>query len=135
MSIKQQAPAEILVTPNFFAFTRKQGSRAFTFLYYYGNLNPLISESFLQRERKSFLKISFTKFHLNKIFCSCLLKEKICPLRGHILIARFARSSQVWARLGRAIWSSRFALRSVLCSLHTFKFIYYNLILKLKPIL
>ena len=43
------------------------------------------------------------------------LIKKICPLCGHILIARFARSSlrsQVWARLGRAIWSSRFALRS-----------------------
>ena len=51
--------------------------------------------------------------------------KKICPLRGHILIARFACSalrSQVWARLGRAIrssrcalrnfWTSRFALRS-----------------------
>ena len=65
---------------------------------------------------------------------------KICPLRGHILIARLARSSRVWARLGRAIWSSRFTLRSswtsrsVLCSSHTFKFISYNLILKLKLI-
>ena len=37
---------------------------------------------------------------------------KICPLRGHILIARSSLRSQVWARLGRAIWSSRFALRS-----------------------
>ena len=75
--------------------------------------------------------------------------KKICPLCGHILIARLARSSQVWARLGRAIRSSRsvildrraarsgiferHASRSVLCSSHTFKFISYNLILKLKP--
>ena len=39
---------------------------------------------------------------------------KINPFRGHILIACFARSSRVWARLGRAIRSSRFAHRSVL---------------------
>ena len=37
---------------------------------------------------------------------------KICPLRGHILIARSSLRSQAWARIGRAIWSSRFALRS-----------------------
>ena len=77
--------------------------------------------------------------------------KKICPLSGHILIARSSLRSQVRARLGRAIWSSRSVMldgraarsvlsgprasRSFLCSSHTFKFIYYNLILKLKPIL
>ena len=61
----------------------------------------------------------FLKYYSGKIV------QKICPLRGHILIAHFARSSlrsQDWARLGRAIrssrcalqnfWTSRFALRS-----------------------
>ena len=38
--------------------------------------------------------------------------KKICPLRGHILIARSSLRSQVWARQGRAIRSSHFALRS-----------------------
>ena len=43
------------------------------------------------------LKVTFNKF-IN-------LLQKICSLRSHILIARFARSSlrsQEWARLGRA---------------------------------
>ena len=79
------------------------------------------------------------------------IKKKICSLRRHILIERSSLRSQVWARLGRTIWSSRSVIlyrraarsglferrasRSVLCFSHTFKFISYNLILKLKPIL
>ena len=51
-------------------------------------------------------------FHNFIFFLSRKKGKKICPLGGHILIARFARSSQVWARLGLAIWSSRFMLRS-----------------------
>ena len=72
----------------------------------------------------------FETRHIVVQYSSCVKNiplKKICPLRGHILIARFARSSlrsQVWARLGRAIRSS-----------HTFKFISYILMLKLKPIL
>ena len=43
--------------------------------------------------------------------------------------ARFDR------RASRSVLSGPRASRSFFCSSHTFKFIYYNLILKLKPIL
>ena len=52
-----------------------------------------------------------TKIVINFFFRS-FTRTKICPLCGHILIARSSLRSQVWARLGRAIRSSRFALRA-----------------------
>ena len=96
---------------------------------------------------------------LNKIFLHVLFdcsevhffnsKKKICPLCGHILIARFARKferaqgARFDRRASRSVILDRRAARSgiferrtsrsVLCSSHTFKFISYNLILKLKP--
>ena len=46
--------------------------------------------------------------------------------------ARFAGTFSL--RASRSVILDRRAARSVLCSSHTFKFISYNLILKLKPI-
>ena len=60
-----------------------------------------------------------------------ILEEKSARFAGTIFIKRFAHSSQISARLRRAIRSSR----TVLCSSQTFKFISCNLILKLKSIL
>ena len=55
--------------------------------------------------------------------------------RAHFRPAQLASLASLNAPRARSVLSGPRASRSVLCSLHTFKFIYYNLILKLKPIL
>ena len=62
---------------------------------------------------ETFALLSFWVF-LYRIVKISIEENKICPLRGHILIARSSLRSQLWARLGRAIRSSRFALGLVL---------------------
>ena len=50
--------------------------------------------------KKDYMYSKIIGVEKNYYIIKCL---KICPLRGHILMARFARSSQDCARLGRAI--------------------------------
>ena len=69
-----------------------------------------------------------------------MFSERNLPaLRAHSHRAQLASLASLSApfdrRAARYVLSGPRALRSVLCSLHTFKFISYNLILKLKPIL
>ena len=96
------------------------------------------------------------KCYIINFYFDILLEKNLPTSRAH---SHCALRSQVWARLRRAIRSSRSVIldrraarsgiferrasrsvlsgprasRSVLCSSHTFKFISYNLILKLKP--
>ena len=82
------------------------------------SINDLLSKlnwSFNSLLQKRVTKYSYMFVHTCTNMYNIL--KKIGPLRGHILFARFARSSlrsQLWARLGRAIRSSRFALGLVL---------------------
>ena len=51
------------------------------------------TEAYFESKDDLFLKKGIGK--LEKLWNECITLKKICPLRGHILIARFARSSQV----------------------------------------
>ena len=67
--------------------------------------DQLILNNFFESYSNSIQKsIDLDQTNTSKI-SSLFIKKKICSLRSHILISRFARSSlrsQKWARLGRA---------------------------------
>ena len=66
---------------------------------------------------------------------SCRLLLPYCLMPYARFDRRASRSGMFERRASHSDLSGPRASRSVLCSSHTFKFISYNLILKLKPIL
>ena len=81
----------------------------------------LVKKIFLDKQKNTCLLIVDNE---PKNLITTFRSKKICSLRGHILIVRSVRSSlrsQVWARLGRAIRSLRFALRSFWTSRFTLR--------------
>ena len=93
------------------------------------------SDIFVPELKNTLVKIDIKSFSM--YFYLLVIKE-ICPLRGHTLNARFARSSlhsQVWARPRRAIWSSRTHFLKVTKFVFEFKWNKkFNLLKALSPL-